>query len=414
MKSNVVIVRCDAYDAATVDAAVRRGVDLLGGMRAYARPGERILLKPNVLWATRPEKCVVTHPAVVACVARLLLEHGVRVTCGDSPGGIGSCAATLRQCGFTAALEGLPVTLADFDHGRMVSHPAGVSSKALFLAHGALDADGIISLPKLKTHGLVTLTCAVKNQFGCVPGMTKGEYHARFPDSYDFSRLLAEITARLRPRLYIADAIQAMEGNGPQSGDPKPLRCILLSSDPVALDTVACRLVACPPDCVPTIASGMEAGLGTSDETSIELAGDPIGAFIDPSFRIKKTRPVPMPGSRFLRGLRRHVTRRPVISAASCTRCGRCIQVCPVDPKAVNWRTPSATARKKAPPRYDYRRCIRCFCCHEMCPSRAIVIKRPLAGRLLPFVSYLALLAAHLNSRLNRSRGPVLRQGARR
>ena len=141
----------------------------------------------------------------------------------------------------------MPAVAADFDHGTSVSYPAGLSSKMLFIANGVLEADGVISLPKLKTHSLVTMTCAIKNQFGCVPGFTKGEYHARYPDVYDFSRLLADITGFVRPRLYITDAIWAMEGNGAQSGDPKPLQCLLLSSDPVALDTIACRLMDCPP-----------------------------------------------------------------------------------------------------------------------------------------------------------------------
>jgi uncharacterized protein (DUF362 family)/Pyruvate/2-oxoacid:ferredoxin oxidoreductase delta subunit len=399
VKSTVVIVRCDSYDPAAVDDAVRRGIGLLGGIGAFARAGERLLLKPNALWATRPEKCVVTHPELVRAVARLLVDHGVQVSVGDSPGGIGPSAATLKQCGFSGAVWGLPVETADFDHGRTVSCPAGVSSKVLFLANGALDTDGIISLPKLKTHGLMTLTNAVKNQYGCVPGMVKGEYHARFPDSYEFSRLLADITGFLRPRLYITDAIHAMEGNGPQSGDPKPLYCLLLSNDPVALDTISCRLVCCPPECVPTIESGVNAGLGTNDESAIELSGDPVARFIDPSFRIKRSRPAALPKGLFLRELRRQVTRRPVIDSALCTRCGRCIQVCPVDPKAVGWKNKADAPPPKSPPRYDYQRCIRCFCCHEMCPSRAIAIKRPFIGRLFPFLSYLGLLAAHLNNR---------------
>jgi uncharacterized protein (DUF362 family)/Pyruvate/2-oxoacid:ferredoxin oxidoreductase delta subunit len=399
MNSTVAIVRCESYDQHTVAAAVRRGIDLLGGVAAFTRRGERILLKPNALWATDPARCVVTHPSVLAAVVRVFHEQGTILTYGDSPGGIGQSAATLKRCGFTDAVKGLPVSLVDFDQGRAVSYPAGIVSKVLFLANGAVDIDGIISLPKLKTHGLTTMTCAVKNQFGCVPGLVKGEYHARYPDVFEFSRLLVDITGYLRPRLYIADAVYAMEGNGPQSGDPKPLKCLLLSIDPVALDTVACRIMDCPTEYVPTIGAGKAANLGTNDEKEIEIVGDPVASFIDRSFKIKKVRPLPMPQIAFLRGLRQHFTAQPVIQADKCTRCGRCIQVCPVDPKAIGWRRKKGREDRSASPHYDYRRCIRCFCCHEMCPSRAIVIRRPLLRRLFPFVTYVGLLAAHYNNR---------------
>jgi uncharacterized protein (DUF362 family)/Pyruvate/2-oxoacid:ferredoxin oxidoreductase delta subunit len=404
MNSTVVIVRCETYQADLVEAAVLRGIDLLGGMGEFAVKGERILLKPNALWATDPEKCVVTHPEVFGAVARLFINHGAVVIYGDSPAGIGQSAGTLKRCGFAAAVKDLPVGAADFDHGRSVSYPAGVSSKVLFLANGVLEADGVISLAKLKTHGLTTMTCAIKNQFGCVPGLVKGEYHARYPDVFDFSRLLADITGYVRPRLYIADAIWAMEGNGPQSGDPKPIMCLLLSSDPVALDTVACRLMDCPSEFVPTIEAGVAAGLGVSDMQDIRLVGDPLDDFIDRTFIIKRMRPLPLPANAFLRGLRRHFTRQPVIDAKKCSRCGRCIEMCPVDPKAVRWRKDIQQIERREPPRYDYRRCIRCFCCHEMCPSRAIAIKYPLLYRLFPVIAYLGLVAGHFNNRVRRHR----------
>jgi uncharacterized protein (DUF362 family)/NAD-dependent dihydropyrimidine dehydrogenase PreA subunit len=402
MNATVAIVRCKTYGADEVQAAVRRGIDLLGGTSAFIRKGERILLKPNALWATDPLHCVVTHPELFGAVARLFVVHGATVTYGDSPGGIGRSSATLRRCGFTASVRDLAVAAADFDHGASVSYPAGRSSKVLFIANGVLEADGVISLPKLKTHGLTTMTCAIKNQFGCVPGLAKGEYHARFPDVYDFSRLLADITGFVRPRLYVVDAIWAMEGNGPQSGDPKPLQCLLFSSDPVALDTVACRLMNCPPEFVPTIEAGVAAGLGVGAMQDIRLVGDPLEEFVDRTFRIKRMKPSRLPANAFLLGLRRHFTRRPVISARQCSRCGRCIQVCPVDPKAIRWKGDTQQTIQRNPPRYDYQRCIRCFCCHEMCPSRAITIQHPLLQRLFPLVAYLALAAGHLNNRLRR------------
>jgi uncharacterized protein (DUF362 family)/Pyruvate/2-oxoacid:ferredoxin oxidoreductase delta subunit len=398
MRSQVACVRCESYDTSEVYEAVCRGVELVGSVGAFARSRERILLKPNALWATDPDRAVVTHPSILAAAARLFVEAGANVTYGDSPGGIGKAATTLKRCGFIDAVAGLPVALTDFDHGKAVSYAGGVSSKLLFIANGVCGADAVISLPKLKTHGLVSITCAIKNQYGCVPGIVKGEYHARFPDIFDFSRLLVDITGLVRPRLYIVDAVWAMEGNGPQGGDPKRLNCLLFSSDPVAVDTVACRLVDCATHFVPTIKAGAEAGLGTSERGNIDLVGDPIEDFIDPSFRVRRVRPLALPQNPFLRELRRHFTLRPAINKTACTRCGMCIKVCPVTPKAVGWKSRSQSRSVIAPPVYDYRNCIRCFCCHEMCPSKAISVKRPLLRRLFPMASYLGLAAAHLHN----------------
>ena len=395
MRASVACVRCDSYDQDRVDGAVRRGISLLGGIGSFVKTGERLLLKPNALWASDPMRCIVTHPAIFRSAARLVQETGATATYGDSPFGVLPAGLAMRQCGFAAVAQELGIEQADFDRGQAVSHPAGLLCKQLMIARGVLSADGVISLPKLKTHGLTILTGAIKNQYGCVPGLVKGEYHARFPDVYDFSRLLADITACICPRLYVVDAVWAMEGNGPHSGDPKKLGCLLFSSDPVALEVVCCRLVNVDPGIVPTIAAGKRAGLGTDSLSDIEQLGDPLEELVDRTFKTRRTPPIPMPRSPLLIWLRGFFSMRPRIWKKSCTRCGSCIKACPLDPKAVNWKR--GAAGRAAAPRYDYRRCIRCFCCQEMCPSGAITVHTPLARRLFPFATYLGLLASHVN-----------------
>ena len=114
--------------------------------------------------------------------------------------------------------------------------------------------------------------------------MTKGEYHARFPEIYEFSQLLVDITSFVKARLYVMDAVYAMEGNGPQSGDPKKIGAILLSTDPVAIDSVACRIIDLDPSFAPPLKIGAQCGLGHTLDEQIELIGDPIESFIDKSF----------------------------------------------------------------------------------------------------------------------------------
>jgi uncharacterized protein (DUF362 family)/Pyruvate/2-oxoacid:ferredoxin oxidoreductase delta subunit len=358
-----------------VEGAVRRGLELIGG--AFARPGERLLLKPNVLVGDRPERASTTHPEVFRGVARCLQAEGLVLAYGDS-GGFGATAANMRRAGIAAVADELGIPLADFDSGREVSFPDSPSLKRFLIAAGALEADGLVSLPKAKTHGFLRVTGAVKNQLGCVPGLTKAELHLRVPEPADFARMLVALNLLLRPRLFVMDAVVAMERNGPRGGDPFAMGLIILSRDPVAVDATFCRLIGLDPGLVETNIEGAKHGLGSWREDAIELVGDPVSDLLRPEFRVDRHRRFWSAWSRS-RLLKRQLSPRPAIDPGLCVRCGACVGACPVRPPAVAW--PSAD--RALPPRYDYGRCIRCFCCHEICPARAISVRTPLAGRLL-------------------------------
>ncbi len=391
--AKVAIVRCAAYDHALVENAVRRGIDLIGGIDKFARRGERILFKPNVLWGTDPARSIVTHPAVLRGAAAVFSGTGAVMRYGDSPAGLPNATSSIKKCGYHHALGSIPAELVSFDEGVDLTYPEGIAGKKLRIARAVHEADGVVNLPKLKTHGLIRMTGAVKNCFGCIPGISKGECHARFPDPYEFSVLLADIAAFIRPRLHIMDAIEAMEGNGPQSGNPKKLGALLVSDDPVALDAVACRLIDLDPSYVPTIATGIRAGLGRGGMDEIDIVGDDITPLIDRSFHVVRMPPVRISTTGILGGIKRFILPRPAIVRTRCTRCGRCISACPLQPSALSRNRDDGT------PRYDYRTCIRCYCCQEVCPSKAIVIKRSVSGRVLPFASYVSLFISRARSR---------------
>jgi len=393
-RSVVALVRCLSYDPAEVNGAIRRGIDLLGGCSRFVKPGERILFKPNILWGTDPAKCVVTHPEVLSASINAFATEGAILEYGDSPAGLQQTAGAIKKCGYDRLISTDTATATPLDTGEDVQFPDGIAGKRLHIAQAVLKADGVINLPKLKTHGLTRMTGAIKNLFGCIPGMTKGQYHARFPDVYDFSCLLADIASFVHARLHILDAVEAMEGNGPQSGTPKKLGVILLSTDPVSLDTVACRLIDLDPRFVPTIAAGIKNGLGIGQSDAIDIIGDPVEECIDRNFKVVKSAPPHLPPTTTLGNIKRHFLPRPVIRSNLCTSCGRCVSVCPVTPRAIN--KPSDAKQ----PVYDYSRCIRCYCCQEVCPSKAIFIKHPIAARLLPFATYLSLAITRRNSAL--------------
>ncbi|NPV89274.1 MAG: DUF362 domain-containing protein [Firmicutes bacterium] len=371
--SEVALIRCESYDYREVKSAVERGLELLGGAQRYVRAGEKVLLKPNLLAAAAPEECVTTHPSVFRAVAESLQSVGASLTYGDSPA-IGSLEKVARRSGIQDAAEALGIKLADFQHGRVVSFPGGLQNKQFTIAEAVLASDGLVSLPKFKTHGLTTLTGAVKNQFGCIPGFIKGEFHVKLQDVSLFSRMLVDLNRCLKPRLFVVDAITAMEGNGPRNGKPRQMNALLLSADPVALDATASRLIGVAPESIPTTRAGQQMGLGTFKLEDIRLLGDDPDRLMVSGFNVGRKNSMMDFKNRRIRHM---LVPRPQIDPERCVKCGICVNMCPVKPAVVDWNGEDHSQ----PPVYDYDRCIRCYCCQEVCPENAISLHTPWLGR---------------------------------
>jgi uncharacterized protein (DUF362 family)/Pyruvate/2-oxoacid:ferredoxin oxidoreductase delta subunit len=376
--SKVAIISCYSYDPAEVRRAVRRGFDLLGGTSAFMRPGDNILLKPNWLSADPPEKAVTTHPSVFQAVAEILLEAGASLTYGDSPA-FQSPRYAAKRTGIAAVAESLRIPLADFRDGREVHFREGLQNKKFDIVNAVFEAESIVSLPKMKTHGFLRITGAVKNQFGCIPGALKSEFHVKVPDAYEFAKMLVDLNVYLRPILYTMDGIVAMEGNGPRGGSPKKMNVLLFSDDPVALDATMCRLMDLDPALVATNRAGLEAGLGTYLEQDIQILGDPIESLIARDFVVNRNPDRPFQQRNRSGFIKNTITPKPFILKERCVRCGICVNLCPVSPKAVDWHD----GDKSIPPSYRYDRCIRCYCCQEICPESAVQIKVPLLRKII-------------------------------
>lgn len=376
--SKVALVKCEDYDYENVKAAIERGLSLIGGPLLFIKPGEKILLKPNLLSADPPEKASTTHYMVFKAVAQVFKEAGAKLTYGDSPG-FHSPEAAAKKTRIAEAAEELSIGMADFHNGDEVIFQEGVQNKKFFLAKGVLEADGLISISKLKTHGFARMTGSVKNQFGCIPGPLKGEFHVRIPNVNDFARMLVDLNMLLKPRLYIMDGIVAMEGNGPRSGTPKKMKVLLLSSDPIALDATVCRIINLNPEFVPTIVYGKEAGLGTYEEKDIDILGDKTEDFLDVGFEVTRERVTPYKRGGFVQQvIRSLLVPRPFIKEGMCIKCGVCVNMCPVNPKALEWQE----EKREKCPSYEYNKCIRCYCCQELCPESAIHLKVPVLRRM--------------------------------
>jgi uncharacterized protein (DUF362 family)/NAD-dependent dihydropyrimidine dehydrogenase PreA subunit len=379
--SKVALIKCESYTDVEVKNALLKGLTLLGGAGKFARSGEKILLKPNFLAAEVPEKCVTTHPSIFKAVAEIFQSIGAEISYGDSPA-LGSFEVVSKKAGFFDIAEELGVKHANFNDGVTIHLPRGRQNKVFSIAKAITETDGVISIPKLKTHGLLRFTGCLKNQFGCVPGLLKAEFHVKCPDAFIFAKMLVDLNTCIKPRLYIMDGVFAMEGNGPQGGNPRKMNVILLSEDPVACDATACRLINCDPLIVPTTQFGQDFGIGTHESEKIELVGDDFNELKIIDFDIDRSKITIRKRKDLANLLNGFFIPKPVIDQIKCIHCGLCEHICPVNPKAVNLSADNSAA----PPTYNYRLCIRCFCCQEICPENAISIKKVLGIKIFLFL----------------------------
>ena len=377
MKSKVVLLPCGEYDEEKVYTLLKQGLYLVGGVEALIPKDAKILLKPNLLKRAEVEKAVITHPVVVGAFARILRENGYeQIVLADSCGH-GTTQAVIRGTGMDTYLEKYQIPAIDYSEGIKVDYPQGIQAKEFILPKELLEQNCVISLSKMKTHALERITGAVKNSYGFVYGFHKAKGHTQYPSADSFARMLIDLNKCVAPKLYVMDGIVAMEGNGPGSGDPVQMNVMLMSTDPVALDSVFSRLVYLKPEMVPTNYHGEKMGLGTWKEEEITLLtpdgeismSEAVKRYGNPQFNVDRTEVRKNIWTR-MAGALNIFQKKPYIEADKCVRCGICVQSCPVPGKAVDFRK-----RKGKPPVYDYKKCIRCFCCQEMCPKKAIKVK---------------------------------------
>ncbi len=375
-RSRVSVLRCPDYDAERVKQSVQALLAPLGGMQSFVSTGQTVLIKPNLIHGTPPERGATTHPEVLRAVIGEVRDAGGAPVVGESPG-YESFSTAARKSGLLPVIEELQVPVVPFDTWTQVQLGPGHLVPSLPIATPVVQADAVISLPKIKSHGLVAYTGCVKNMFGVICGTQKAQYHLRFQDREAFSSLLAEIYAAARPTLSILDGIIGMDGNGPRNGDPAPLGLMLAGADGVAVDAVACSIVGIDPLESPPIRIAAQMGLGTASLRQIDLAGPPIETLKTGSFRAPRS-VRPSVRQRLMSGrtggvLRNLLTTRPTINLGGCRGCTICARACPA--QAITMRGGKA--------RVDYNKCVRCYCCQEVCEHGAIELATPPLARLL-------------------------------
>lgn len=383
-KPTVFVVRCRDYRE--MDTCLTKLLDQMGGLDRFVAPDKTIVLKANLLQAAAPEKAVTTHPSLVASLGRLVQSIGARGLITDSPGaGLPYRPKTMdrvyKKTGMAAAarLSGIGLNR-DFSY-QFVHHSPGKLTKRFEIITPVLEAQGIINLCKLKTHSFMNMTGAVKNCFGVIPGYTKPGYHAKLRESRFFADMLLDLYGYLSPRLSIMDAVVGMMGDGPHAGDPVQLGYLIASTDALALDVVAARIMGLPLKYNPVILAAEERDLEPTSIQDIDLHGAEPDSLQHRGFKLPSTLQasrgldtIPSPLRKLVHIMIKNAgSLKPVILKDHCTGCGTCRDACP--------QRVIELIHKKA--RISYRDCIRCYCCHEMCPENAITLRAHWLYRLV-------------------------------
>lgn len=366
----VISKRAEKYDIKIIKAGIVEALHELGGIERFIKKGMLVALKPNLVLKKSAEAAATTHPCIIEALGQIIKDAGAKAVLTESPGGPflkGRLKSIYDGTGMTEACENAGIILNMDTEQVNIKNEEGLFLKNVTVMKAVMDADMIINLPKLKTHGQMVYTGAVKNMFGIVPGVIKAEHHFRMPDYDDFANSLIDIFISRKPVLNIMDAIDAMEGHGPSAGQARRLGMLLVSTDAFMLDYFACCVINLDYTDVPILAQAAKRGLYLPGLTEDEKKDK--DKFFCADFDIP-SRDNPRlidfsdhtPSGRFLKLLKP----KPVFRHDRCVLCGECVRSCPANVLTVE--------KKKI--HVDLDGCIRCYCCQELCPKRAVDIKR--------------------------------------
>lgn len=372
---------CSGYNLEQIINLINNSIKLLGGWEKFISPGMKVLLKVNLIGPKTSESAAVTHSEFVRAIIKILKAQKCIVWVGDSSGGaiagIAPTAKSFTVSGLEKVAKEEGAEIKNFDREGVVevtrdSNPA----EKMYIAKPMFDADFIINLPKLKTHTAGIYTGAVKNSFGCIPGLRKAEYHKSAPNTEEFGDVITDINKAVKIGLHIMDGISAMQGEGPTAGEVYEAKKILISTDPLALDTVAAKMIGIDIDSIPILHSAQRKNLGEYRLENIKLLGDYNYIPSLENFKLPKNLGITKKdNSKSLERVIKLLKSRPSIDTKKCKKCNMCVESCPV--KAIDRTT------KKI----DYSKCIECLCCHELCLHKAVNLKRdnPLVNVMMKF-----------------------------
>lgn len=272
-RASVFIARGQSYDG-PLARTIRDGL-LASGIDPTTVRGKRVLLKPNLVEPTRETPHMTTHPAMILAAAEVFRGWGGEVSVGEGPGHVRDTEMALVESGVQAALEQINLPFADLNYGHVswVKNAGRVSKlKGMYFPRDVVEADLIVSMPKMKTHHWMGVTASMKNLYGVVPGIKYG-WPKNVLHYHGIPQTVFDINASLPKTISIVDAIDCMEGDGPIMGSLKHMGLVLVGANPAAVDATVCRLMDLNPAKVGYLQLAANR-LGPIDERLIEQRGE--------------------------------------------------------------------------------------------------------------------------------------------
>ena len=370
MNNKVAIRQCAEYDAQKIQDIIAELYTITGGPDVK---GKKVLVKPNILSDNDPAKCVSTHPAVAEAMIRFLQNNGAEVFMGDSPA-VHTSKFRADKCGLLQVCETTGAKWVNFNEKAVEKKIDGRNIKIASIVD---DVDLIISLPKFKNHELMYFTSALKNTYGLIPGFTKALLHGIYRDMDSFGKLIVELNKSITPHYFLMDAIMGMEGQGPGThGKPVDIGLLIGSTNPLALDVIACQIAGYNPKSLPTNKIALNEKLWLQSFEDIEYNGPALDTIKKAGFRKIPVSANRNTAIRFLIGrinFLRKLEKRPVFLYDKCTGCQKCVKICPV--QAIQ---PTLSDNRKTI--LADNKCIRCFCCSEACQDNTVNVKIKIFG----------------------------------
>lgn len=341
----------------------RKAVDLAFELFPIRIAGKKVLIKPNVLRASRAEEHIVTNPKLLKAVVEKVEEmKPAEIIVGDNPGlfSYGDNEKSFQATGLMEAAGRYYRNLGNSPQ-QVAFNPGFIPEVGV--SREILEADVLISLPKFKTHGLTVISGAIKNSYGILPGAQKARLHRIAGTPERFHEVIVDVFKLRIPDLFIMDAVVGMEGNGPASPDLRDIGLVLASDNAVALDGVMAAMIGLAPSRLRFLRKAKADGLGDYDTGKIELHGE---LRVIPDYKIPELGGQAIASNVAVQEfmIKRSLV-RPSPDPGLCTACGACIDQCPV----------SALVMKNNLPEADPDICITCFCCQEICPEKAMSLK---------------------------------------
>ncbi len=403
LKNRVVIVKVDDYNAENIRQALEKIIILLDLYTIFKN--KSIFLKPNAL---APTKNAFTPPEILVELIKLIKQDTKKILIGDSTMTKTLTDITMKRAKYIEKCEAVGGKVVNFFESKRekitLKNPEYEAEENIYLPKEICDSDIVINIPKLKTHNGFVYTGAIKNLFGLLGN--KMLMHMTHDKKREFQKMLADIYFAVEetnksvfPKvLTIMDAVIAMEGKGPRSGNPRKVGLIIAGFNSAAVDIVGYTLMNGNPNHLEAIKSIARRTNLSMDIAKLEILGESnYSKFIIKDFKKPKTLKTILEEEKQPRkpnkkpGLYSKIRKKAMsisirINRKACLLCEQCVQHCPAE----------AMIRRKERIEINYNKCIECFCCGESCPNDAISTKWWIFRKKYTILLILILMASLL------------------